>query len=401
MKLLKKRVLASTMSILTLSSLGQLISFADSIGKETPVYAIKGENVHFDSLELPKIKEVLGSNKNDIETLEVAKKIVSTLGIDTFEELMKIDGYNIQIDFGSMESVINEVNENLEITNWDCKNNTVQITNHTTNDISAHIGIEFDETCGIQDIELDKAEELSNVEIKSRDVADKILKLTGGHINTNANKAILDNLYKEGNKTKIGTAKVFITDDQVAESIKAAAEKLKAYANNTKKLADQLSTNNNETKEATEKLVGAADNLTETRKTAKKDYKNNVNKFVEALKTNHGRLNGIELELGYNQNLSTSVQDFINANNELTQIVTKNTKVDADVTPIQPEATSEVTDNNNNNNNNNDDIKSSTPTQSESSNSSPQKSDTPAQKESRKLTQEQKRNLINRSRRSE
>ena len=396
MKLLKKRVLASTMSILTLSSLGQLISFADSIGKETPVYAIKGENVHFDSLELPKIKEVLGSNKNDIETLEVAKKIVSTLGIDTFEKLIEIDGYNIQIDFGSMESVINEVNENLEITNWDCKNNTVQITNHTTNSISAHIGIEFDETCGIQDIELDNAVDLSNVEIESSDVVNRRLELTGGKISTNANKAILDNLYEQGNETKIGTAKVFITDNQVAKSIKAAAEKLKAYANNTKKLADQLSTNNNETKEATEKLVGAANNLTETRKTAKKEYKNNVNKFVKALETNHGRLNGIELELGYNHDLSTSVQNFIDANNELTQIVTKNTEVAADVTPTQPESTSETT-----NNNNSDDIKSSTPTQSESSNSSPQKSSTPAQKESRKLTQEQKRNLLSRSRRSE
>ena len=173
MKLLKKRVLASTMSILTLSSLGQLISFADGIGKETPVYAVKGENVHFDSLELSKIKEVLGSNNNDIKTLEVAKKIVSTLGIDTFEKLIEIDGYNIQIDFGSMESVIDEVNENLEITNWDCENNTVQITNHTTNNISAHIGIKFDEACGIQGIKLDNAVDLSNVEIEPSDVVNR------------------------------------------------------------------------------------------------------------------------------------------------------------------------------------------------------------------------------------
>lgn len=399
MKLLKKRVLASTMSILTLSSLGQLISFADGIGKETPVYAVKGENVHFDSLELSKIKEVLGSNNNDIKTLEVAKKIVSTLGIDTFEKLIEIDGYNIQIDFGSMESVINEVNENLEITNWDCKNNTVQITNHTTNNISAHIGIEFDETCGIQDIELDNAVDLSNVEIEPSDVVNRRLELTGGKISTNANKAILDNLYEQGNKTKIGTAKVFITDDQVAESIKAAAEKLKAYADNTKQAANYLSTNNNETKEATEKLVEAADNLAETQETAKEEYKNNVNKFVKALETNHGRLNDIKLELGYNPALSTSVQNFINANNKLTKIVTNNTKVDADVTPAQPESTSE-TNNNNNNNNNSDDIKSSAPTQSESSNSSPQKSGTPAQKESRAFSRDQMRRTLANSKHS-
>ena len=156
-----------------------------------------------------------------------------------------------------------------------------------------------------------------------------------------------------------------------------------------------MSTNNNETKEATEKLVEAANNLTETRKTAKEEYKNNVNKFVETLKTNHGRLNDIKLELGYNHDLSASVQDFINANNELTQIVTKNTEVAADVTPTQPESTSETT-----NNNNSDDIKSSTPTQSESSNSSLQKSGTPAQKESRTFSRDQLRRALTNSKHS-
>lgn len=152
---LKKRVLASIMSILTLSSFSQLIVFAEG-ENVTPkeycheMFATKKADANLDVLVIPGVQELIGNvdNNDDLEKLETIRKFVAALGSDTLTQVIKEGQYNILVEFGEMKSIISDISPDLSIAGWECnEQNHITITNNSGNSIKAHIGVEFDDKC--------------------------------------------------------------------------------------------------------------------------------------------------------------------------------------------------------------------------------------------------------------
>lgn len=323
---LKIRVLASIMSILTLSSFSQLIVFAEG-ENVTPkeycheMFATKKADANLDVLVIPGVQELIGNvdNNDDLEKLETIRKFVAALGSDTLTQVIKEGQYNILVEFGEMKSIISDISPDLSIAGWECnEQNHITITNNSGNNIKAHIGVEFDDKCSITGISLAEPTELSNIALPNGATEKRILQLSGGKIKQNLNLDVFNNLF-ENKLISIGNAKVFITGGGFIESSINIANKLKEYADNTKALTDKVV--DKEIKDAGADLFEAANNLPTAVEKTSKTYTENVNKFVENLNENGCNLKNVTVSLPDCQALNQEINKFIDANKKLTSKV--------------------------------------------------------------------------------
>lgn len=326
---LKIRVLASIMSILTLSSFSQLIGFAEGTVSddkptpfsEHPVYARTKESTDLNTLAIAKVQKYMDNvDKNDSGQLKTIEKFISAFGPNMLNEFIK-NQYNIKVTFGSMISIIDEISDDAQITKWDCKENKITIENSDAYDINAHIGIDFDDECGIKDITLANYDAVSDIAIPKGRTVDSNLLLNGGNIEINANTNIVNQIYQAKEQgIKIGDAKVFITSESFIQSFKEATNELTDYASNTNQNA-KLSINTDIIK-TSEQLLNTANNLKETVEGVPAEYHNKVGDLVKYLKENNGRVNGLNVLLCVsNKNFNDNVSEFVNLNKQLTEKV--------------------------------------------------------------------------------
>lgn len=320
---LKRRVLASIMSILILSSFFQLTGFAAD-GQEVDSHPMFGKTKadNLDILAIQGVQDLIVNDDADLEKLKTIEKFVKALGTDSLASLIKEQNYNIEVKFGKMESNINAISDQLSITEWDCeKENHITITNNSGNDIKAHIGVEFDEKCGITGISLANYDELASIDLANKASQKSTLQLSGGQIQQNANLAVLNN-FSTNNLIQIGVAKVFITSGSFIESSKAIASKLQEYGVNTKAFTDKM--NDKEIKTAGITLFEIANSLPTAVEETSNTYTESVNAFVTDLKANGGNLKKVKTSLPDCQDLNKKIAGFINANEKLTEKVKKN-----------------------------------------------------------------------------
>lgn len=318
---LKIRVLASVMSILTLSSFSQLIGFAegDAATQEADMYAKKGDNVQFNSDSI--VTHAAKETNADLAKIETIKKFAAALGTDTLYNCMQENNYNVKIKFDDeMCSIIDTVSEDAHISSWDCSKNNVQIINGSGDNLKAHIGVEFEKECGITEISLSNSNELADIDLPAgKDTGKILLQLAGGKIETNVNLSVLNKLYDNG-KVKIGVAKVFITGEEFINSYKEIADKIKDYTKKTKVYADKFG--NTEITGISTSLVGAADKLPESANQAYEEYSKKVAEFVEELKLKQGNLNEMKIDLCIsNKGFRENLDNFVNLNQQLTEKV--------------------------------------------------------------------------------
>ena len=318
---LKIRVLASIMSILTLSSFSQLIGFAegDAATQEADMYAKKGDNVQFNSDSI--VTHAAKETNADLAKIETIKKFAAALGTDTLYNCMQENNYNVKIKFDDeMCSIIDTVSEDAHISSWDCSKNNVQIINGSGDNLKAHIGVEFEKECGITEISLSNSNELADIDLPAgKDTGKILLQLAGGKIETNVNLSVLNKLYDNG-KVKIGVAKVFITGEEFINSYKEIADKIKDYTKKTKVYADKFG--NTEITGISTSLVGAADKLPESANQAYDEYSKKVAEFVEELKLKQGNLNEMKIDLCIsNKDFRENLDNFVNLNQQLTEKV--------------------------------------------------------------------------------
>ena len=338
---LKKRVLASIMSILILSSFSQLIGNAaggavgnaagEAVGnaaggavgnaatQQTDMYAQKKDDVQFNSDSI--LTHAAKETNADLDKIKTIKKFAEALGTDTLYNFMQQNNYNVKIKFDDeMCSIINEVSEDAHISRWDCSRNNVQIINNSGDNLKAHIGVEFEKECGITEISLSNSNELADIDLPAGKDTDKILlQLAGGKIETNVNLSVLNKLYDNG-KVKIGVAKVFITGGEFINSYKGIANKIKDYTTKTKVYADKFK--DAEITKTSTSLLDTADNLPGSADQAYEEYSRKVTTFVNELKLKQGKLNEMKIDLcisnkGFRENLN----NFVDLNQQLTEKV--------------------------------------------------------------------------------
>lgn len=324
---LKIRVLASIMSILTLSSFSQLTGFAKDTVKddkptpfsEHPVYAKTKENTDLNTLAIAKVQKCMDNvDKDDSGQLKTIEKFIAAFGPNMLNEFIK-NQYNIKVTFGSMISIIDEISDDAQITKWDCKENKITIENSDAYDINAHIGIDFDDECGIKDITLANCDTVSDIAIPKGQTVDSDLLLSGGNIEINAN--IINQIYQAKEQgIKIGDAKVYITSESFIQSFKEAANELKDYASNTNQNAKRSI--NKDIIETSEQLLNTANNLAETVEGVPAEYHNKVDDLIKYLKEHNGRVNGLNVLLCVsNKDFNDNVSEFVNLNKQLTEKV--------------------------------------------------------------------------------
>lgn len=324
---LKKRFLASIMSILILSSFSQLTGFADEEAASHEVFATLNSEVDLDLMQVQKLQDYLETgDKEDPSKLKTIRKLAAAVGPNALTQFI-CDNYNVKIEFDSMKSVINKVSDNLEITEWNCDNNKIKITNNSDEVIKAHIGVEFDDTYGIKDVSLGNFNDLSNIALPKDEPQEKKLQLNGGKIEINANTDILNKFYTkdaEGNPengaVKIGVAKVFITNKNFVNSFNELANSLKDFAENTQNIA-KLSTNS-EIKSTAANLLETAEGLPAAVEKFPKEYNDNVDALVKYLTDHQGKLNGLNVKLCIsNETFNQAITTFVKLNNELSDKV--------------------------------------------------------------------------------
>ena len=322
---LKKRVLASIMSILILSSFSQLIGNAagEAVGnaatQQTDMYAQKKDDVQFNSDSI--LTHAANETNADLAKIETTRKFAAALGTDTLYNFMQQNNYNVKIKFDDeMCSIINEVSENAHISSWDCSKNNVQIINNSGDNLKAHIGVEFEKECGITEISLSNSDDLANIELPAGKDTDKIvLQLAGGKIETNVNLSVLNKLYDNG-KVKIGVAKVFITSGEFINSYKGIADKIKDYTKKTKVYADKFK--DAEITKTSTSLLDTADKLPGSADQAYEEYSRKVTRFVDELKSKQGNLNEMKIDLCIsNKGFRENLDNFVNLNQQLTEKV--------------------------------------------------------------------------------